>query len=528
MVIDFSKGILTGAIVVDALPIGSAPATQPTGRSIVLHPNAERPASLKLELLGVKKPVILNVTLKNPNSKAFPILFGVKVTDVDGALIYSAKLELIGGTAAQLRSGSLSTEEDLRVELSTQMATAGMPIDLAWARIEDLFIGPPEEAERLLPEAVQESPPKQSSSREGSWYKDFIGSSQSRLVLPAEEYTLVPRVSPNSADLNELSSVLLQNYESNPVRQTEALELFAADSLTHVYRGMLASGTALVGKTAAHAPTPSLLLAQKIWADASGTPIVELDEALPVFIMSHYGHRNYGHWLIEMFPRLEIVAPFVRAGRVKIGLTKEQVSVPIIMDTLNIAKIDRSMLAILPTEPCKIRRVLYTSPISHHMHPGWISPSVPGTLDKLVGYHQASCRGRRIFVSRMDGLSRHLVNEDDVYNELEPLGFERVLTGAMSFTEQVDTFRSAAEVVGVFGASMTNTVFMPSDGSVCLLSPNNFMDHFYWNIASIRRLRYAEFLGKVQSEREAEVNAIHDFKLNVKDFVNFYMKWRKG
>jgi capsular polysaccharide biosynthesis protein len=74
----------------------------------------------------------------------------------------------------------------------------------------------------------------------------------------------------------------------------------------------------------------------------------------------------------------------------------------------------------------------------------------------LVAPAQAT---RRLFVSRRDSTRRSVLNEDEVFQTLAPLGFERVVPGEMSVAEQVTTFSAARCVVGAHGAALTNMIF---------------------------------------------------------------------
>ena len=73
---------------------------------------------------------------------------------------------------------------------------------------------------------------------------------------------------------------------------------------------------------------------------------------------------------------------------------------------------------------------------------------------------------RRLFVSRRDTARRSLLNEDEIFAALEPLGFERVLPGEMSATQQVTTFSGACCIVAAHGAALTNMIFAPPGATV--------------------------------------------------------------
>jgi capsular polysaccharide biosynthesis protein len=69
---------------------------------------------------------------------------------------------------------------------------------------------------------------------------------------------------------------------------------------------------------------------------------------------------------------------------------------------------------------------------------------------------------RRLYVSRADAADRRVRNEADLVDALDDYGFERIVPGDHSFTEQVRRFSEAEVVVGPHGAGLTNLIFTPS------------------------------------------------------------------
>lgn len=66
---------------------------------------------------------------------------------------------------------------------------------------------------------------------------------------------------------------------------------------------------------------------------------------------------------------------------------------------------------------------------------------------------------RRLYISRNDSDSRRIVNEDVLYAQLKPLGFEFLIMAEMSMVDQILAFADAQCLVTPHGASLTNLVF---------------------------------------------------------------------
>jgi capsular polysaccharide biosynthesis protein len=91
---------------------------------------------------------------------------------------------------------------------------------------------------------------------------------------------------------------------------------------------------------------------------------------------------------------------------------------------------------------------------------------------------------RRLFVGRRDARTRQLLNDDETFAQLEPLGFERFSPGHEPFTEQVRAFAGAELVVAVGGAALTNMVFMPPGGTIVMIGPATMAGYFFWDLAT--------------------------------------------
>jgi capsular polysaccharide biosynthesis protein len=83
---------------------------------------------------------------------------------------------------------------------------------------------------------------------------------------------------------------------------------------------------------------------------------------------------------------------------------------------------------------------------------------------------------RRVYVSRRDARQRALLNEDELYAALAPLGFEFFVPGEASVAEQIRVFSGAQLIVAVHGAALTNIVFSPPTASVIEITNSAMRD----------------------------------------------------
>jgi hypothetical protein len=266
---------------------------------------------------------------------------------------------------------------------------------------------------------------------------------------------------------------IVRRYRRSLVGRTpaEGVALFEDATITAVGRIVVAEGSLL----AESAERPS---------EVEPVPCVRAKTLESGVLVAKTGSANYGHFLVEMLPRI---------------LLNQQAlprSVPILLDyrsepfapaILEYAGVDASRIRWLDADPLRVARLWW--PTRNTFHPLNNSPHTIAYLQSLGAHARGDAKAgtrtrRRLFVGRRDARTRRLRNEDDVYSWLEPLGFEHVTAGRLSFSQQVETFAHAEIVVGVAGAALANIVFMPPGGRIILLSPDGMPALWFWDVAS--------------------------------------------
>lgn len=352
----------------------------------------------------------------------------------------------------------------------------------------------------------QALPANELMARAAVWAQEFGLETGIRPLHPEDGYPLSNFFSPNCDALSGSAAHQFSLYQGEgKTRDTAAISAFAFESITLLPCGVLLNDNAFVKETLDVLPAHYRNRAVQAAADAE--PIAS-DEDCPVLVIEQPTILNYGHWLIEMMPKIMPFLDGIRNGRIKLCLpgTPKFVS-----QTLTYLKIYTHHLLRVTQFPTRLKRVLYVSPISKHGHPGYVSPWVSSILNQTTGEISASGHDK-IFVSRKDASKRVLANEDEVFSLLEPLGYVRIETARMSFADQVSYFRGASKIIGVFGASLTNLIFCRENARSLLICPNTFFDHFYWNLASLRKGEYHQVNG-ISEGHDADFSAPPDLVL---------------
>lgn|GEM_PF-7020560 len=102
---------------------------------------------------------------------------------------------------------------------------------------------------------------------------------------------------------------------------------------------------------------------------------------------------------------------------------------------------------------------------------------------------------RRLFISRRGARSRRCLNEEALMARLAPLGFERLQLEELPPRRQLEAFASAAVVVGVHGAGLTNLVACQEGATLVeLLSGDGPFNH-YFLMASCLGVRHGHLIG---------------------------------
>lgn len=209
---------------------------------------------------------------------------------------------------------------------------------------------------------------------------------------------------------------------------------------------------------------------------------------------------NYFHWMFDVLPRLELLRQSgYEYDRIVINrgkhFSKEYCQFQ--DESLQLLNIPKDKLIEVDAHSHLLAKELIVSgPTAYTAH---VSKNVctflrkefleKGAISKVSG-------NERIFISREDALHRPLLNENEVYSELQKYGFKRVKLSTLSFIEKIELFHSAKVIVSPHGAGLTNLVFCnPATKVIELFTPTYLVPCFYI-ISQHLDLHYSSLIGE--------------------------------
>lgn len=170
---------------------------------------------------------------------------------------------------------------------------------------------------------------------------------------------------------------------------------------------------------------------------------------------------NYAHWLLDAVPRVHVLrsapgpapewylanwsgAPYQTDHLAALGIRPDQ-----LLSATELGCIHADRL-----------RISMASMSVHHPAQGAANWAVNFVRQTMLPDPPPGPPARRLFVSRKDGTTRRIVNEDALFQTLaERFGFERVVLADHDAPAQARLFRDAAVVVAAHGAGNANFVF---------------------------------------------------------------------
>lgn len=212
-------------------------------------------------------------------------------------------------------------------------------------------------------------------------------------------------------------------------------------------------------------------------------------------VLFKYGFNNYGHWLIEMLPKLHFLKPVLNrypdakflVGKLEGGMRN------VVLSSLEVFGIKSDRIHQVH-ESTQFDELIYCSPITNH--PTMMRPEIRSIYDSnFPCIAPASNTNTRLYITRSKNSSRVLRDQHNIERHFSREGYAVIDPGSLSLLQQIRLFRTASEVVGIAGAGMTNTIFAPSTCRILHIVPPTMPNLFFYQLASICRQSYNEFRG---------------------------------
>ena len=216
----------------------------------------------------------------------------------------------------------------------------------------------------------------------------------------------------------------------------------------------------------------------------------------PTLITSHYASHNYGHFMLDMVPIIQL--------GMRLGLNLA--SKPL----FDWHKLIYQRIGVNPdsvtiiSEKVVFLKKVFVSNRHNAVATGGASPHHREVFASIFeNIPQSSIRNRprrRIFLSRGITRSRNLRNRVALEAMLHQEGFETVRPDLLSFDEQALLFSDADVIVSEFGALMANVVFCRQGTKVVEIIPEMQNDPWSRHLCASLGLEHVTLCHKVNDE----------------------------
>lgn len=271
------------------------------------------------------------------------------------------------------------------------------------------------------------------------------------------------------------------------------------------------------------------------------TVVKDLDSGI---IISGKFSYNYYHNVYENLIKLLVVEDnnqLIPSG-VPIIVDEEMIRVSSVKRIFEIlsANLNRNVFNVKKGEMVRFKRLFYISPINSIVPVLFdIRKGKPEDCifdreytqrlrDKLLEYKDNGDYPKRFFITRKNTKHRNF-NEEEVFDTIRYLGFQKVAPEEYSFEQQMALFHNAGMIIGGPGAAFTNLLFCESCVSICLYEETHYIPAVFSAPAYFNDSRLIYFLsGKEEKKLTKHTNSfivdIAQFKQFTKEFIEPYIK----
>ncbi len=217
---------------------------------------------------------------------------------------------------------------------------------------------------------------------------------------------------------------------------------------------------------------------------------------------------NYGHWLIDVVPKLRLLEQLPLRGTPRFVLARRGGAMEaVVRDTLGLAGYPDPDLHYLDALT-RFERLIVLGTVSHH--PLVKAPSAIRYLERL-GREVPAGPHRRVYVSRNLGGRRRLTNEAELLPLFTARGYHVVSPETLSLVEQISMFKGAQIVAGNLGAGLANLVFSPAGVTVLALTTPKMPHDFFYDIVCHKGGHYRGLQG-LSTDPQPEIGS--DFSVD--------------
>jgi capsular polysaccharide biosynthesis protein len=236
---------------------------------------------------------------------------------------------------------------------------------------------------------------------------------------------------------------------------------------------------------------------------------------------------NFGHWLVDTFPRVANVLE--RFPDESLRYILNGAAPPPIRELhaagLRAFDIHEDRIEYVDRRPTFVKDAIYATPMT--TPPLIKSPRAIRILEQVSERCRQHADGdrssnRKIYLTRNNYPRRKLLNEPDILPTLEAAGYDVIVPEQLSFSEQARLFASASHVIGNMGAAFSSLAFSPKGVKVFALATQHMMHDYFYDLVCHKAGEYWALQG-IASGAEAGIGA--DFSIDTDEFVRLFAEF---
>jgi capsular polysaccharide biosynthesis protein len=229
------------------------------------------------------------------------------------------------------------------------------------------------------------------------------------------------------------------------------------------------------------------------------------------------GDENYSHWVNRNLLKLALVEG--RSEYVSLPLLINDDLRPYQQEFLDMLGIDAARLIRVPRNTVvACRRVAVPTLLRNHpkmrLGTDWIRR-------RLAPYMATAAPHGLLFVSRRDAVRRVIVNEQELADALQSLGFRVIVPSELTAREQIEAFSSSRVIVAAHGAALANLVFAPAGAFVIELASAAILHmSTFRHLTGVLGQRLVTLVSDDYDVTRPEQNASHlDYRVDVAEVL---------
>ncbi len=218
-----------------------------------------------------------------------------------------------------------------------------------------------------------------------------------------------------------------------------------------------------------------------------------------VLVLAQEGHHNYYHWMMEIIPKLALIDQlsydWIYLPRIDLAFQQKTLQC-LGINTSKLIQADKNTYI-------EADELIIPSYVSKSCYsPRWVCDYLQNKFLPLTKNFSEQQFCNKIFISRQKAPHRRIINEDELFNVLRPLGFQKYYLEDLDFVQQVKLFSQAKTIVAAHGAGLTNIIFCKPNTQIIELFQEREDDTFCYlsqtmnlNYTCLKTTEFKEGLG---------------------------------